>query len=190
MKRVGNGSSLYEHSLTTTHPLVKLQTNPSTTPSLTGWNFIYNSAATPKAAIPTAPLSNIPGKAVGAAAPGLEEEEAAAPPPVCLAVFVVWPPVSVTPFETVMSWLDCVGAVLLGKDIDGKVMLAGAEVALEAAGAELVLTTTAVEEELCASDWIAIAATSAMMLRRMVVRRSRLFGRTLFGILALCRGVL
>jgi hypothetical protein len=65
----------------------------------------HSNAATPKAAIPTTSPANILGIAVGAAAPGLDDEEAAEPP-VALAVLVLWPPISVTPFDTVMSLLD------------------------------------------------------------------------------------
>jgi hypothetical protein len=74
--------------------------------------------------------------------------------------------------------------------MDGKVMPAGAEVALDttAAGAELALAPAATEE-LCASVGIAIAATTAMMLRRMVVCRLSVYEKALFGRLALCRSV-
>ena len=90
--------------------------------------------------------------ALGAAAPGLAEEEPADPPvavpPVALAVLVLLPPVSVTPFETVMSLLDgfaCVGAVLLGKaeERNPEVVVPGVEEA--PAGVELGLAPAGVE---------------------------------------------
>jgi hypothetical protein len=123
----------------------------------------YNNAAIPKAAIPTMPPANIPGIAVGAAAPGLDEEEATEPP---VGLAVLWPPVSVTPFETVMSLLDgfaCVEPVIFGKvEERNPEVVAGED---EAAGAELAPAGA----ELCARDGIAIAARMAMMLRRMMM---------------------
>jgi hypothetical protein len=118
------------------------QSPATTTVSQIPLELPYSNAAIPKAATPTIPPTNIPGLAVGAAAPGLDEEEAAEPP---VGLAVLWPPVSVTPFETVMSLLDgfaCVGAVLLGKTeernpevVAGEDDAAGAELA--PAGAEL-----------------------------------------------------
>ena len=80
----------------------------------------HKSAAIPIAAPPTSPAASNLEPAVGAAAPGLEDDEAALPEAVFAGAFVpvAPPPVSVTPFETVISLFDgfvCGGVVLLGK---------------------------------------------------------------------------
>ena len=86
-------------------------------------SFPYSNAAIPKAAIPTTPPASMPGIAVGAAAPGLDEDEAAA---------VLEQPVCVTPFTTLMQLADapvCVAAVLLGiaaEDMDPEAVVPGA----------------------------------------------------------------